>query len=281
MLTEEQKTARMHSIGGSDIAIILGLSKYKTPYELYLEKKGLLSGDHDESSVQYWGNRLESVVRNEFALRNDVTVDTPDTITHPFYDYMRGNLDGFIAEHNAVLEIKCSTQFMAQEWGEQGSDTIPMSYLCQVAYYCALTNADKAYIAVLIGGHDYREFCYMRDTQLEFHVIKAAADFWECIQNDEPPATATIADCRLKFPSSNSGETVTITTEIKERLDKLRDLKKAQKSLDNNEEEMKMAIIEYMQNAEAIVDALGKPLVTYKSNKKGARSFLIKGEGNE
>jgi len=68
---------------------------------------------------------------------------------------------------------------MAHEWGEDGSDTIPMQYLVQVAHYCATLNADCAYIAVLIGGNQYREFKYTRDLQLEATPNDAAKKFWE------------------------------------------------------------------------------------------------------
>lgn len=280
MLSMQEKEDRKLGIGGSDMPIIMGLSSYKSPYQLYLEKKGLLGG-YEETPQQYWGNRLESIIRDEFALRNNVKVKTPGTICHPRYSFLRGNVDGFIPEQNAVLEIKCSNQFMAASWGESGSDVIPLAYLVQVAFYCAVTNADKAYIAVLIGGCDYREFCYQRDLELEEHVINAAIGFWECVQTDSPPSSQSMTDSRIKYPASELGQTILLTPEIKKHLDALHDLKRKQKNLNNDEEKMKVAIIEYMKGAEALVDELGKPLATYKSTKRGSRSFLLKGLSDE
>ena len=166
MITEEQKEQRKLGIGGSDMPIILGLSNYKTPYQLYLEKKGILSTSDEMSPLQYWGNRLEGIIRDEFADRNKVIIETPNTLIHPFYDFMRANIDGYIREWESVLEVKCSSQFMANEWGDDGSDNIPMAYLVQVAHYCSVLNAPSAYIAVLIGGHDYRQYKYTRDFEL-------------------------------------------------------------------------------------------------------------------
>jgi len=181
MITEAQREERKLGIGGSDMPIILGLSNYKTPYQLYLEKIGESVGDDAQTPYQYWGQQLESVIRDEFAKRNNVIVETPDTSIHPFHDYLRGNVDGFIPAWNAVLEVKCSAGFMAHEWGEDGSDVIPMQYLVQVAHYCAVLNADFAYIAVLIGGNDYREFKYTRNFELESKIMDAAKTFWECV----------------------------------------------------------------------------------------------------
>ena len=42
MITEKQRQERKLGIGGSDMPIILGLSTYKTPYQLYLEKTGIV-----------------------------------------------------------------------------------------------------------------------------------------------------------------------------------------------------------------------------------------------
>jgi putative phage-type endonuclease len=184
MITEEQRKARMMGIGGSDMSIILGLSTYKTPYVLYLEKKGLIESAYKETEQQYWGNKLEGVIRQHFTATHNIDVHEPETLIHPLYDFLRANVDGYIPAWNAVLEIKCSDKYMRHEWGDADSDAIPMQYLCQVAHYCAVTNADKAIIAVLIGGNEYREFTYIRDLELEAKLIDAASTFWKAVQGD-------------------------------------------------------------------------------------------------
>ncbi len=40
MLTLEQKAIRQTGLGATDCAAVMGLSPYKTPYELWLEKTG-------------------------------------------------------------------------------------------------------------------------------------------------------------------------------------------------------------------------------------------------
>jgi len=276
MITDEQREARKLGIGGSDMPIILGLSNYKTPYHLYLEKKGLLDLPKVETEQQFWGNRLESVIRDEFAVRNNVIVDTPDTVIHPFHEFLRANVDGYIREWDSVLEVKCSSQFMANEWGDDGTDAIPMSYLVQVAHYCACLNAKEAHIAVLIGGHDYRQFKYTRDLELEDVIINAAKYFWYCVQNDTPPAATTIQDLRLQFPKHDPEKTLTINNSTEEQLTSLYDIRSKIKALEKQEEEARFNIMQYMETSECLTDIEGKPLVTWKSNKRGARTLLIK-----
>ncbi len=277
MITEQQREERRLGIGGSDMPIIMGLSSYKTPYQLYLEKIGESPTSSDMTDSQYWGSMLEDVIRDEFQRRNNVVVETPDTCVHPFHDYLRGNVDGFIPAWNAVLEVKCASNFMAHEWGEDGSDTIPMQYLVQVAFYCAVLNADCAYIAVLIGGNDYREFKYTRDFELESKIIDAAKHFWKQVQDKNPPEATNQIDLKLMFPKHDPAKTKIIAPEVAEQLTTLSETRFKIKQLSEIEDKYKFNIMQFMQDAECLIDNSGKPIVSWKSNKRGSRTFLLKG----
>jgi putative phage-type endonuclease len=277
MITEIQRQERLLGIGGSDMPIILGLSTYKTPYQLYLEKIGQVESSQEITPYQYWGSQLEGVIRDEFAKRNNVVVETPDSVVHPFHDCLRGNVDGFIPEWNAVLEIKCSSGFMAHEWGENGSDTIPMPYLVQVAHYCAVLNADCAYIAVLIGGNDYREFKYTRNHILESKITNAALAFWKCVQTRTPPPPVNQVDLRLMYPKHNPDKTKKIAPDINKQLTTLAETRFKIKQLNDMEDKYKFNIMQFMQDAECLTDDSGRPIVSWKANKRGSRTFLMKG----
>ena len=276
MITEQQRHERRQRIGGSDMPIIMGLSNYKTPYQLYLEKTGLTEIVEDENPLQYWGNQLEGIIRDEFAKRNQVRVDTPDTLVHPDYPYLGGNVDGFIPEWNAVLEVKCSSAFMSNLWGDDGSDVIPMPYLVQVAHYCALTNANYAYIAVLIGGNDYREFKYVRDLELEKHVIECAANFWECVQTKTPPPPINQVDLRLMYPNHKEETKIIANDDILVQLSQLTTARMQIKELGAVEEACKFQIMQYMQDTECLVNESEETLATWRAGKRG-RTFLLKG----
>ena len=278
MITEEQRQQRMLGIGGSDMPIILGLSRYKTPYQLYLEKKGIVSTGDEMTPVQYWGNRLEEIIRDEFSIRNKVKIETPDTLIHPILNFMRANIDGYIVDWDAILEVKCSSQFMANEWGEDGSDAIPMAYLVQVAHYCSVKNANSAYIAVLIGGNDYRQYKYVRDFDLEKSIIESASAFWEAVQKDLPPPPINQIDLKLMYPRHNQGKQINLSDDVYTHFNKLTEVKAKMKELQEIEEESRFKIMEHMKDGECLVDVTGRPLVTWKANKRGARTFLLKGE---
>lgn len=276
MITEQQRKERKLGIGGSDMPIIMGLSSYKTPYQLYLEKTGQIDSGQEESQLQYWGNQLEEIIRKEFEKRNNVVVETAETLVHPVLDFLRANIDGFIPGLNAVLEVKCSSSFMASEWGEDGSDVIPMQYLVQVAHYCAVTNADCAYIAVLIGGNDYREFKYERNMALEEKVINAAKKFWDCVQDKTPPDATNQIDLKLMFPRHQPEKIKTIDEPLAEQLTTLTETRFKIKQLSEVEDKYKFNIMQFMEDAEVLVNSNNEPIVSWKSTRNGQRRFVIK-----
>lgn len=294
MITEEQRIERRMGIGGSDLPIILGLSSYKTPYQLYLEKIGEIEPTFEETPVQEWGHALEPIIRIKFAekhgfrlrapvedskyasLSNLITYDL-ESQSHPFHEFLKGNLDGFIPELNAIHEIKCSNQFMAYEWGEDGSDVIPMQYLVQVAHYCAVMNADCAYITVLIGGHDYREFKYVRDLELEITLIEAAKQFWERVTTRTPPDASKMIDLKLMHPNHTPKKSITINGNVSEQLTTLYNIRSQLKEFNGIEEQCKFNIMKYMEDSEFLTDGTGKEVISWKTNKRGSRTFLVKG----
>src|ERR1017187_7627754 len=125
MLTEEQRQRRKDGLGASDSSIIMGYSTYKTPYQLYLEKTGIVSDEESQTEQQYWGNALEPAILRRFEQENKVTITTPDTIYHPDFPFIFANLDGWISATQSVVEAKCVNSFQRGQWDSAMSDGIP------------------------------------------------------------------------------------------------------------------------------------------------------------
>ena len=282
MITEQQRKDRVNYIGGSDVAAILGISPFKTSYQLYLEKKCLVDSSYEETPFQYWGSTLEPVLVQEFEKRNFVNIKTEiDTQWHPVYSFLRGNIDGWIPELNAIFEAKTTSAYNSDKWGEPGTDQIPPEYLVQVAFYCAVMGCECAYIAVLIGGNDYREYKYTRNEELETKIITSACEFWDCVQNNTPPNAMNKDDLKLMFPKSLPLKVIPADENILYRLNSLNEIKSNIARWQKYEEIEKFHIMDYMQDAEALTDDENNTCATWKTNKKGSRTLLIKGNKND
>ena len=177
---------RQKGIGGSDVGAILGVNKWKTPFQVYLEKTEEITEIDGQSEAAYWGDQFEEVVAKEFEKRTGKKVRRDRRhFKHKDYPFMMANIDRRVVGENAILECKTANQFLTKEWE---NEQIPSSYLLQVQHYLAVTEAEKGYIAVLIGGQKFIWKEIERDKELIEMIIKAEKEFWTLVENKTPPA---------------------------------------------------------------------------------------------
>lgn len=214
-LTADQLQRRQQGIGGSDVAATLGLSPWKSPRELYEEKRGGVE-IVEPSEPMRWGTLLEPVIRQEYAERTGRTVRVPtEALVHPTHAFMCANPDG-LTDDGRVLEVKCARN--AYGWGEPGSDAIPQHYLLQVQHYLIVSALPVADVAVLIGGCEYRQYEIPADPELQEMLIEGERAFWEAVESGSPPDVDLDSPRSLeivrKLYQGTSGEILTATEHL-------------------------------------------------------------------
>ena len=91
---EEWLERRKEGIGGSDAAVVCGVSRYKSPVELWMEKTGQLPAQ-EAGEAAYWGHQLEELVRTEFTKRTGIQVEhRMELLRSDQHPFMQANLDG-------------------------------------------------------------------------------------------------------------------------------------------------------------------------------------------
>ena len=199
---------RSKGLGGSDAACICGISKYKSPVELWMEKTGQIK-PKESGEAAYWGTILEPIVRKEFSLRSNLKVKIiKSMLQHSKYDFMLANLDGVVIDPECgecIFEAKTASVFKSDQWKD---DNIPQEYMLQIQHYMAVTGYNKTYIAVLIGGNQFKYKVVERDDELINMLIKLEEDFWEhVVTNTPPPMDGSEASKELLnklYPLSNA-----------------------------------------------------------------------------
>lgn len=146
---------RGKGLGGSDAAIVLGISPYKTKYELWEEKTGQRKNEFKGNEATDKGNRLEPLLFNlfkELYLQYQV-IDTKDfSLSNKKCPFYRANLDGALVDQDGrkgILELKTTTiqnKKMLDEWKD---NKIPQNYYCQVLHYLACTGFEFAVLYCL------------------------------------------------------------------------------------------------------------------------------------
>jgi putative phage-type endonuclease len=261
--------ARRTGIGGSDVAAILGLSKWKTPLQVYQEKRGELGPQADNDAMR-WGRYLEPVVRQAYADETGREVRVPtDMLRSQVHDWMVANVDGIAgvgsqADPFRVFEAK--TARTAEGWGESGSDQIPQPYLLQVQHYLYVTALHIADVAVLIGGSDFRLYEVPADRELQDMLVDAEAEFWQRVQKGEPPEPVTVADAVARWGRASRAEMVPADDETMRAVAALRELKVQREHLDMAEEQWKAIVMRTLGERDTLVGPDGKTLCTWKAS---------------
>lgn len=187
MTRDEWLKWRNKGIGGSDASIICGVNKYKSAVELWMEKTGQIE-PREAGEAAYWGTILEPIIREEFTKRTGLVVGIEKSILqHPYYPFMLANLDGMVIDSEKkcgyVFEAKTANPFAADNWELD----VPEGYQLQVQHYMAVTGCTGAYIAVLIGGNQFKFYFIERDEDIITLLIKLEKQFWDCVVKRKPP----------------------------------------------------------------------------------------------
>ena len=162
---EEWLRWRKKGIGGSDVASILGINKWSSAIELWLDKTNQKNDPKEANSAMEWGiMEVKAILQNS---------------EHPF---MLADVDGVTTDDNgdpAILEIKTASEYKRDEW----SDGVPTYYQTQVQHYLCVTGVSKAYVAVLIGGNTFRVYEVDADPEVQQMLIAVEKNFWDKVQN--------------------------------------------------------------------------------------------------
>lgn len=268
---EKWLAERRTGLGGSDAAPAVGMSKFKTPLELFLDKRGELETAVNESMT--WGNLLEPVIRQEYANRTGRTVIVPQGIVrHPTVEFAFFTPDG-IADGSRVLQ--CKTARNADGWGEPGSDEVPMEYLLQVQHEMFVAQLPAADLAVLIGGSDFRIYTVEADQDLQQMLMDREAEFWSLVLRNTPPEPVNRDDVRRRWKVATTGRAVGADDELATTAHKLAAVKALRKTAEALEDELAAEIQGYMTDAEQITYG-GDVLATWKNVKTNPRFDLDK-----
>lgn len=257
---------RKLGIGGSDASVVCGVSRYKSPVELWMEKTGQMP-QQEAGEAAYWGTQLEALVRAEFTRRTGVEVRLVKQILqseeHPF---MLANLDGVCKTEDhgtCIFEAKTASAYKVGEW----DDAIPDEYMIQVQHYMAVTGYDGAYIAVLIGGNTFKWRFIPRDDELIAMLIELEAKFWDHVQNVTPPALdGSDASARFLarlYPDSVPRSQITLPDEAAEVLDLYEQASEQLETVTQRKQEAENRLKQMLGENEAGIS--GGRIITWKS----------------
>lgn len=192
--TREQWLAeRRKGVTATEIAAVMGLSPWESPYSLFYRKLGELPEIEDNDAMR-WGRRLESAVIAEFTERHpELHVAPGGLYAGAVRTWQLATPDGLLYADGATqapiagLEVKTAGSY--DGWGDEGTDDIPLQYRCQALWQLDVLGVDEVRFAVLFThARKYREYLVQRDEDDLTLMRTAGSDFLDQLATGVPPA---------------------------------------------------------------------------------------------
>lgn len=173
--------ARHAGIGASEVAAVLGESKYDSPYSLWA-RKTRRAQSAPRTKIQRRGIVFEQVIAETFADQHpEYDIRPVGQVRHTMNGHELATPDRELWTNNAgagLLEAKTAGFGMAVEWGEEGTDDVPVAYSLQCQWQMAVTGYGYVWVAVMFSLDDYREYLVRRDDDVIAYLRERVHAFW-------------------------------------------------------------------------------------------------------
>lgn len=220
--TEEWLRFRKDKVGASDAPIIMGVSPWKTPYGLWLEKLDL-THEQVKTDAMKRGTDMEITARMMFMLDTGIEVQ-PKVMLHPTIKFMMASFDGMDASNKNAVEIKCPG---IVDHAKALDGIIPEKYFPQLQHQIEVCQLDMVYYYSFDGEKGAVIKVYRDDAYIK-HMIKLEQEFHENLENVVPPALT-----EKDFVENSSHAFLEASMKWKTINEKLKELEKQEKDVRN------------------------------------------------
>lgn len=266
---------RKHGIGSSEVATILGLNPWETPYQLWRRKKGL-DAPKNETFAMKAGHYLEDAVAQFWADatgREVIKSSAGDwLIVNSERDFLRASPDRTYwipglpksNENKGILE--CKTTQMSID-----ADDLPKHWFCQVQYLLGVSELTQGSLAWLCSGREfgYKDIAFVED----FYgwMTEEIERFWvDNILGGIEPAATSVADVVTKYARHTEGKIIEVSDEMLTVYTRLKEVRAKIAKAEAEKEELEAKIKIGFGDAEAIIYG-GQTLATWKASKESAK----------
>lgn len=274
---DEWLDIRKSGIGSSEVATIVGLNPYETPYQLWRRKIGLdapkaenaamRNGHHLEDAVaRMWSdvNPGREIIKRsaiDWIIRDN---ERPYLQVSPDRTFWLG--ESRSPEAKGILEIKTTRM-------KVDPDDLPKYWFCQLQFQLGVAGYDQGCLAWLSGGMGF-DFGF-KDIALvpDFYawLVEETERFWmDNIKGGKEPDAVSVADMMLKFNRHTDGKVVECSDEVFEAYQELKDVRKELDALDERKNALEETIKMAFCDAEALSYG-GDTIATWKAPKASAK----------
>ena len=173
---------RSKGIGSSDIPIILGLSPWKTEYQLWLEKTNIRPSDFSGNWATRRGTELEPIVRDWYNEKYNTSMQ-PENRESKENSIFRASADGYDPIVNRLIEIKCPN-IGDHKMALNGE--VPEKYRPQIQWLMLVFDCPSIDYISFNNGHAV--VTIKEDRPYQQYIKEKALEFWNKVEKLEPPS---------------------------------------------------------------------------------------------
>ena len=269
--------ARESGIGASEVAGVIGLSPWETPFSLWLRKTGQIP-PIEETQAMKMGKLLEPVIAQLWedetgfkvvkASAGDIIYQDPE---HPWRIVTP---DRFAHEINPTTgkKAKCLLEFKSTSQ-DFDPDDLPPYYVAQCQFQMLVTGVHVNYLCWLTNGRYYNHARLEFDKEFAEFIAGRVDEFWlDNVKGAKEPDLTTVSD--YVYKGSTPDTSIEADSEAVFDVGELRETNESIASLVAKQEALKDKLERFMGENEALTFG-GQVLATWKTNKRG-RTFLLK-----
>lgn len=181
--TKEWLDFRKDKIGASDAPIIVGVSPWSTPFQLWEEKLGLREPRPMTAAMQD-GKDNEAMILRFYNAAMGVDLQ-PKVLQHLKWPWMMASLDGYSDEHMVEIKYAGKEDHARAQQGE-----VPAKYIPQLQHQLCVAGMDwMHYVSSPRNGEmrDTKILKVYRDDEFLDELIALETEFFNMMQNFCPP----------------------------------------------------------------------------------------------
>ena len=179
------------------------------------------------------------------------------------FDYVR-------ATNAALVECKNFHPMRMKEFGDDGSDDVPMDCLIQSVHEAIVYGVRRVDLAVLFGGQQFRVYPLTIQQDTIDMVVDREERFWRRVVEQVAPEPIDPEETRRLFPRDN-GITIIAPADVQQAVAQLSQLRDQIKAAEELEKRFITQIQAAMGEASVIAAASGSVLATWKRSADGRR----------
>lgn len=263
---------RRRGLGGSDASTVVGVNRWSSRYELWLDKTGRLP-EREQSPRMEAGIRMEPVMRQWFTDQTGIAVRRQGLVQSRTRPWQMVSLDGLTID-GGIFESKCTNWRLADEWDDgQVADHAEV----QAQHGLAVTGRTHAWVVALIDGWDFQIRRVERDEKLIEIITSAEDEFWHghVIADREPAIEPMALDViKERFRDIELATIAGSPVEMEPVIDEWTTAKAVEKAAEANRKRVEGVLRAALGPAEAMT-LLGEPALTCKANGTFASSRFI------